>query len=81
MEKCFITFHSFSDYQADEGGAIVLRDSTGSIKGTTISDNMATFNCGGVFQRGTGTVTLQIAKVNGNIAPTDPDSSGKFTYA
>jgi hypothetical protein len=35
---------------------------------------------GGVFQAGAGTVTLQVAKVHLNTAPTDPDVTGTFTF-
>jgi hypothetical protein len=71
---------SFQNNGASSGGGIQIVNSTGSILGVSISDNAATNAGGGVFQSGIGTVTLQIAKVHGNTAPTDPQVSGTFTF-
>jgi hypothetical protein len=61
-------------------GGIGILDSTGSIIGTIISGNAAGAKGGGVYDRGGGTVTLQIAKVTGNTAPLGPDVYGTFTF-
>lgn len=69
---------------AVDGGGIYAYNSTGSILGVTISGNAASAEGGGVLHSGVdggiGTVTLQIAKVIGNSAPTDPNTSGPFTF-
>jgi predicted outer membrane repeat protein len=70
---------SFTDNQAGSGGGIAVFGSGGSILGASIERNAAAVG-GGVNQSGPGTVTLQIAKVHGNTAPTDPDVFGAFTF-
>lgn len=73
-----ITGNSAAQY----GGGIYTTDSTGGIAGVTISGNIATTEGGGVF-KAVGTipsvVALQVAKVTGNVAPTNPDISGTLT--
>jgi hypothetical protein len=64
---------------ATYGGGIECYTSTGSILGTNISGNAAETKGGGVCDNSFGTVTLQIAKVTGNTAPTGPDVYGTFT--
>jgi predicted outer membrane repeat protein len=61
------------------GGIYIGASSTGNILGVTITGNTATTAGGGVFNS-SGPVTLQIAKVTGNTAPSGPDVSGTFTY-
>ena len=63
------------------GGGIETYGATGSIRGVTISGNTARLFGGGIFNSGNGaanvgTLTIQIAKVIANIAPTDPNVSG-----
>jgi hypothetical protein len=65
---------------ATEGGGIFSYDSSGSITGITITGNAASF-AGGVTNGGghPGAVTLQIAKVFANSAPSGPDFVGADT--
>jgi hypothetical protein len=71
---------SITDNEAGAGGGgIFVLKSGGSIRGALISGNVATIG-GGVYQGGPGTVTLQIAMVHGNTAPTGPDVFGGFTF-
>jgi predicted outer membrane repeat protein len=65
---------------ATYAGGIECYTSTGSILGTTISGNAAGTKGGGVWDNSSGTVTLQIAKVTGNTAPTGPNVYGTFTF-
>jgi hypothetical protein len=62
-----------------DGGGIAILNSGGSIRGATISGNVAASG-GGVYHGGTGIVTLQIAKVHGNTALLGPDVFGNFTF-
>jgi hypothetical protein len=59
------------------GGGIDSYNTKTSILGVTISGNAAATG-GGVFNEGSapGVMTLQVAKVTGNTAPTDPNVSG-----
>jgi hypothetical protein len=68
-----------NNWATSDGGGAFIRLSGGSILGTTITGNAATFG-GGVAHSGSETVALQIAKVHGNTAPTDPDVEGTFTF-
>jgi hypothetical protein len=45
-----------------------------------ISGNAARVSGGGIFNDGGGTVTLQLAKVKGNVAPLNADADGAFTF-
>ena len=73
-----ITGNTATDY----GGGIYTVDTTGNITGVTISGNIAATDGGGVF-KGLGTIpsviTVQAAKVTGNVAPTGPDIFGTIT--
>jgi hypothetical protein len=62
------------------GAGIYIVNSSGSIRGVTISGNTADQGGGGVSNGGPGTVTLEVDKISGNTAPTDPDVSGTFTF-
>jgi len=73
-----ITGGAFTGNIAPFGGGLYLNSSEGTVKGVTISGNLATVQGGGVFQMG-GAVMLQIAKVTGNFAPLDPNISGTYT--
>lgn len=72
---------SLTGNSAANGGGIYTYNAGGSIKGVTISGNTALTAGGGIFNGGStpGAVTLQIAKVIANTAPTDPNVSGAFT--
>jgi hypothetical protein len=70
---------SFSNNTATSGGGFYGFDSSGSVSGITISGNSAGTG-GGADEIGAGTINLQIAKVHGNTAQTDPDVSGTFTF-
>jgi hypothetical protein len=61
------------------GGGIQAQNSNGAIEGATITNNTAG-GAGGGVNNALGTVTLQIAKVFANSAPTDPDVEGTFTF-
>lgn len=61
------------------GGGVWVQNCGGSILGTTISGNAASFEGGGIIHAGSGTVVLQVAKVHGNTAPAGPDADGTFT--
>jgi predicted outer membrane repeat protein len=74
-----VTGGSFTSNSAVNGGGIYIGSSNGSIRGVTISGNVATSDGGGVEEL-TSTVTLQIAKVTANTAPVGPDVSGTFTF-
>ena len=62
------------------GGGIFLNNASGSIKGVAISGNVAFEAGGGVCQTDGGAVTIQIARVTGNTAPSGANVSGTFTY-
>jgi hypothetical protein len=66
--------------RAQNGGGIRVSNSSGDIRGVAISGNVATVEGGGVSEDGSGMVTLQIAKVNANAAPSDPNASGVFAF-
>ena len=68
------------NWAAGVGGGITADEAGGSILGTTVSGNAAGTDVGGIDQSGAGTVTLQVAKVHGNTAPSNPDVSGTFTF-
>jgi hypothetical protein len=76
-----VTGGSFSDNNGGAGGGIAVSASGGSIRGASVTRNVAQFG-GGVYQAGAGTVILQVAKVHNNTAPTSngPDVSGAFTF-
>jgi len=61
------------------GGIYVGQVAPGSILGVTISGNTAVAAGGGVYDANSS-VTLQVAKVTGNSAPTGPDISGAGTF-
>jgi hypothetical protein len=65
---------------AAEGAGIDVYNSSGSIRGTTITANNADDDGGGVLQSGAGTVSVQIGKITGNTALTSPNVSGNFTF-
>jgi hypothetical protein len=70
---------SFTNNRASIGGGLCASDSSGSVTGVTITGNTANVG-GGVSQNGTGTITLQVAKVHGNTAPTNPEVDGTFSF-
>jgi hypothetical protein len=74
-----VTGGSFTDNEGVNGGAISDFSSSGSIRGATISENVAAAG-GGVYHIGVGTVILQIAKVHNNTAQNGPEVSGTFTF-
>jgi predicted outer membrane repeat protein len=74
-----ITGGSFMGNRATYGGGIGINGSSGTIIGTPVSGNFASLDGGGIDQLDPGTVTLQIAKVHGNTAPTGPELLGNFT--
>ena len=63
---------------AGSGGGVFAYSATGSITNVTISGNTAAIAGGGVANGGPmpGTITLQIAKVTANSAPSGPNISG-----
>jgi hypothetical protein len=78
-----ITGGSMKGNIAKDGGAIGVLTGGGSITGAIISGNIATAKGGGLYASGLVTaadLTVQIAKVTGNTAPTGPDVSGPMTY-
>jgi hypothetical protein len=75
-----ISASSITDNGAAEGGGVLVEFSNGSILGTKISGSAASDDAGGIANLGGGTVTLQVAKVHGNTAPTNPDLDGTFTF-
>jgi hypothetical protein len=71
---------SFTNNRAQEGGGIEVISASGSILGALVANNEAQIAGGGVFGFGSAGVALQIVKVFGNTAPTDPDVSGTFMF-
>jgi fibronectin-binding autotransporter adhesin len=65
------------DNFASQGGGVFVDDSIGKILGSPIFDNTA-LRAGGVFIAAS-TLTLQEAKVTGNIAGTSPNIDGNYT--
>ena len=70
---------SIANNSGTTGGGVFVANSTGTIQGTSITGNTATTAGGGVYNFGGGTLALQISKVVGNTAPTDPNVFGPFT--
>jgi len=78
-----ITGGSMKGNIAKNGGAIDVTVGGGTISGAVISGNIATGKGGGLYAGNAVTaadLTVQIAKVTGNTAPTGPDVSGPMTY-
>jgi parallel beta-helix repeat protein len=74
-----VTGGSFTKNKGQNGGAICIFDSGGSIRGALVTDNVAAVG-GGVLNSGGGTVTLQVGMVHGNTAPLGSEVLGNFTF-
>jgi hypothetical protein len=65
---------------AFEGGGAYFVGSVGAVIGTTITGNVSGFAGGGAYDAGPRGVTIQVAKVRGNTAPSHADTGGEFMF-